>query len=83
MERIYTIPLREVFDVPKPRRANSAVRVVKEFLARHMKAKEVKIDGPLNEALWKNSREKPPRRIKVKAVKEEGAETVTASLVAE
>lgn len=81
MERIYTIPLRAVFEAPKPRRANKAVRVVKDFLARHMKAKDVRIDGSINEALWENSREKPPRRIKVKAVKEE--DKVTATLVEE
>jgi large subunit ribosomal protein L31e len=83
MERIYTIPLRQVFESPKPRRANKAVRVVRYFLAKHMKATDVKIDASINEAIWEHNREKPPRKIKVKAVKEDGEDTVTASLVEE
>jgi large subunit ribosomal protein L31e len=79
MERVYTIPLREVFKAPKPKRANKAVRVVKDYLMKHTKAKTVKLDASINDALWANSREKPPRKIKVKAVTEEGI--VTASLV--
>lgn len=80
-ERIYTIPLREVFNAPRTRRANKAVKVVRDYLVRHMKAKEVKLDASVNEVLWARSREKPPRRIRVKAVKED--DVVTASLVGE
>lgn len=81
MERIYTIPLREVFDAPRPRRANKAVKVIREYVAKHTKADEVKIDASLNEAVWEHSREKPPRKVKVKVVTEEGV--AVASLVEE
>ena len=81
MERIYTIPLREVFNAPRPRRANKAVRLIREYVAKHTKANEVKLDASLNEAVWEHSREKPPRKVKVKVVTEEGI--ATASLVEE
>ncbi len=81
MERIYTIPLREVFDAPRPRRANKAVKVIREYVAKHTKAETVKIDASLNEAVWEHSREKPPRKVKVKVVTEEGV--AVASLVEE
>lgn len=81
MERIYTIPLREVFDAPRPRRANKAVRLIRAYVAKHTKADEVKIDASLNEAVWEHSREKPPRKVKVKVVTEEGI--AVASLVEE
>jgi len=81
MERIYTIPLREVFNAPQPRRANKAVKVVRDFLAKHMKTDDVRLDASLNEALWERGREKPPRKVKVKAIKEE--DRVVASLVEE
>jgi len=81
MERTYTIPLREVYDAPRPRRANKAVKVIKDFLVRHMKTDNVKLDSSINEAIWERSREKPPRKIKVKVVKEE--DVAVASLVEE
>ena len=76
LEREYTIPLRKEWGkVPRYKRANKAVKAVKEFLARHMKVsdrnlKNVKIDKYLNEELWFRGIRKPPAKIKVKATKE-------------
>ncbi|HSV42128.1 MAG TPA: 50S ribosomal protein L31e [Methanomassiliicoccales archaeon] len=68
---VYTIPLREVKTVPVNERANKAVKVVREYVMRHMKADEenVWIDTKVNEALWTRSIQKPPHTIKVKAVR--------------
>jgi large subunit ribosomal protein L31e len=77
MERIYTIPLREAFTAPRTRRASKAIKVVRGFLERHMKTKEVKLDESINEVLWECGREKPPRRITVKVVKEDDKATAT------
>ena len=71
MERTYTIPLREAFNAPRPRRANKAVKIVRNFLTRHTKAGTVKLDSSVNDAIWDRSREKPPRRIKVNVTVEE------------
>ena len=72
LERIYTIPLREAhLKAPRPKRANRAVKEIKKFLARHMKSEEEKvwIDNPVNEAIWARGIQKPPRRIRVKAIR--------------
>ena len=70
-ERVYTIPLRHVHIVtPRIRRAPRSVRDVRAFVARHMRAEEVSISNEVNELLWERSVNKPPRRIKVRAVKD-------------
>ena len=44
MERVYTIPLRNVKEVKRTIRAPRAIREIKIFLTKHMKASDVKID---------------------------------------
>jgi len=76
IEREYTIPLRrEWHKVPRYKRANKAVKAVKEFLAQHMKIRDrdlrkIKLDKYVNEELWFRGIKNPPAKIKVKAVKE-------------
>ena len=74
LERNYIIPLRRAWqNVPRYKRANKAVKTVREFLARHMKVrddiKSVKLSKFLNQAVWKRSIKKPPAKIEVKAIK--------------
>ena len=75
-EREYIIPLRcEWKKVPRYKRANKAIKAIKEFLVQHMKIrdrdlKKVKVDRFLNEAVWFRGIKKPPQKIKVKVVKE-------------
>jgi large subunit ribosomal protein L31e len=72
LERIYTVPLRNAYmTAPRPKRANRAIKEIKIFLARHMKSEEDKVwlDNPVNEAIWARGIQKPPRRIRVKAVR--------------
>ncbi len=70
-ERIYNIPLRDVKGVPRTRRANYAIKIVRSFVARHMKVPEenVWIDNRVNEEIWKRGIEKPPSKITVKVIK--------------
>lgn len=70
-ERMYTIPLRVVKRVPRTKRAPRAVKEVRSFISKHMKTpqEDVWIDPPLSEAIWKRGIQKPPSRIKVKAIK--------------
>ena len=80
-ERIYTIPLGAVYNKkPIYKRSQKAVSEVKSFVSRHMKSENVKIDGQLNAALWASGSKRPPRKIQVKAVKQEDG-TVFVSLV--
>ena len=75
LEREYIVPLRKGWlKVPKYKRANKAVKTLKEFIARHMKIydsdlRKVKIDIVLNNELRFRGMKKPPAKIKVKAIK--------------
>ena len=70
-ERIYTIPLRREFiKVPRVKKANRAVKAVKTYISKHMKAEHVIISQELNEKIWERGIHKPPAKIKVKAVME-------------
>jgi len=75
LERTYIIPLRrEWLKVPEYKRANKAVKAVKEFLVRHMKVydrdlKKIKVDILLNNEIRFRGMKKPPTKIKVKAKK--------------
>ncbi|MBW3013335.1 60S ribosomal protein L31 [Candidatus Woesearchaeota archaeon] len=72
LERTYNIPLRKEFQkVPSYKKTKRAVKTVREFLLKHMKADEVKLGPELNKRLWANSIKNPPHHIKVTAVKEE------------
>ena len=75
LEREYVVPLkRGVLNVPRYRRAKKAVRILKEFMVKHMKVRDrdlrkVKIDMYLNNELWFKGIKKPANKIKVKAKK--------------
>lgn len=76
-EKIYTIPLRHVWVVtPRGKRAPRAVRDVRDFVARHMKAEEVAISNEVNAAVWARSINKPPRKITVRAVKDKEGKVI-------
>ncbi|MCK4996789.1 50S ribosomal protein L31e [Candidatus Pacearchaeota archaeon] len=78
LEREYIVPLkRGVLNVPHYRRAKKAVKVLKQFLAQHMKVRDrdlrkIKVDINLNNELWYRGIKKPASKIKVKAKKIDG-----------
>ncbi|HEV8359168.1 MAG TPA: 50S ribosomal protein L31e [Candidatus Thermoplasmatota archaeon] len=71
VEKLFTIPLRVVKGVPRTHRAERAITAVKQYIARHMKADQAKVwlDNPLNEAIWARGMQKPPSKVRVKAIK--------------
>jgi large subunit ribosomal protein L31e len=87
-ERIYTIPLRRAWIAPRKKRTPRAMRLIRSYIQRHMKVEpEVKgeeeeegrlvISNEVNERLWSRGIEKPPRNIRVRAVKDkEGVVTL-------
>ena len=77
VERVYVIPLRDAYRAPRKKRAKVAIRIIREFVKRHLKVEEVKIGNDVNEYVWSHSIEKPPRRVKVKVVKEEDVAEVS------
>lgn len=70
IERIYVIPLKKV-RYKSSSAADSAIKVVRGFLTRHMKVEEDKvwIDDSLNNAIWAHGKYWVPSKIRVKAVK--------------
>jgi large subunit ribosomal protein L31e len=74
LERIYMIPLGDAYEYTRKRRVPRAVKLLRQFVSRHMKAElgDVSISNALNSVLWERSIQKPPRRVKVRVVKKEG-----------
>lgn len=77
--RVYTINLGKAWITPQHKRTDRVVNMIREFAEKHMKSNEVKLDQDLNRQLWSRGKTNPPRKVRVKMVKEEGG-TVTVSL---
>ncbi|MCD6381745.1 MAG: 50S ribosomal protein L31e [Candidatus Aenigmarchaeota archaeon] len=69
--KVFTAPLRKAFKKTRKKRVPYAIKILKEFVRRHMKVKEgeVKIGTHLNEKMWERGIEKPPRRVRIYVVK--------------
>ena len=84
LERVYTIPLRNVKNVKRTIRAPRAIREVRNFLMKHMKVEDVVIDSSINEKIWERGIQKIPSKIKVKATLiEEDDERYVEAVLAE
>jgi large subunit ribosomal protein L31e len=70
-ERIMNIPLKVTKSVPRTKRAEKAVAEARDYVAKHMKTKpeDIWMDQKVNEALWSRGMQKPPSKVRVKAVK--------------
>jgi large subunit ribosomal protein L31e len=77
--RVYTINLGRAWITPEHKRTDRVVNMIREFAEKHMKSNEIKLDQDLNRQLWSRGKTNPPRKVRVKMVKEEGG-TVTVSL---
>lgn len=78
LERIYTIPLRRAKHGTRSKRANRAVRDVRDFLTRHMKSENIWIAGEVNESLWSRGKFTIPSKIRVRATRfDDGVVEVT------
>ncbi len=71
LTRTYVVPLGIAFEAPPYRRAKVAIRMIKEFTKRHMKATEVSIEEDVNEAIWARGIRHPPRRIRLEMERDE------------
>ncbi|MDG6257334.1 MAG: 50S ribosomal protein L31e [Methanomicrobiaceae archaeon] len=81
-EQIYVIPLRDAKRAPRWKRSHKAVKDIRAFLVKHMKSEDVKLDRSINEKVWDRGSEKPPRKIRVRAMKFEDGQ-VQAELAEE
>lgn len=75
LERTYVIPIkRKLRHIQDYKKARKAVKIVLEFIAKHMRVEDrdvrkVKMDKLLNHELWFRGMKSPPNKIKVKTKK--------------
>jgi large subunit ribosomal protein L31e len=76
--RVYAINLGKAWITPQHKRTDRVVNMIREFAEKHMKSSEVKLDQDLNRQIWSRGKTNPPRKVRVKMVKDEdGAVTVS------
>ena len=81
-ERVITVPLRDAKSAPAQERADRAMRLVRQHLAKHFKVDEgdVRLDPAVNETVWEGGRQTPPRKLRLRAARfdEDGEPIVEA-----
>jgi large subunit ribosomal protein L31e len=81
--RIYTVNLAKAWDTPKYRRTDRVINIIKEFTQRHMQTNKVKIDQDLNRHIWSRGKKNPPRKIRLRMIKEDDDTVVVSSYIEE
>jgi large subunit ribosomal protein L31e len=79
LTRVYTINLGRAWLTPEHKRTDRVVNMIREFATKHMKSDEVKLEQDLNRQIWARGKTNPPRKVRVKMVKDEDG-VVTVSL---
>ncbi len=67
-EKIYVINLSRLYWTGRRRRAPRAIKKIREFIKRHVKAEQIVIDESVNEYIFSRAYDKPPRRIAVRVI---------------
>lgn len=75
-EKFYSLNLRKIWSSPREKRTPRAVRFLRDYVARHMKTDEVAISEEANSMLWQRGISKPPRKIRVRAVKDKDGKVI-------
>jgi large subunit ribosomal protein L31e len=74
-EKIFTINLRKLtLKAPKWEKSKKSVALIRNFLKRHMKTDEIKLDKSITEEIWKRGSQRPPAKIRIKAYETEEGE---------
>jgi large subunit ribosomal protein L31e len=76
--RIYTINFGKAWLTPKHRRTDRVVNMIKEFATKHMKSSQIKIDQDLNRYIWQKGKTNPPRKVRVRLVKDEDDQVIVS-----
>ena len=81
-ERVVTVPLRDVRKVAVQKRADRAMKLIREHLAQHFNVdgEDVRLDPSVNEKVWERGRQNPPSKLRVRAARfvEDGEAIVEA-----
>lgn len=76
--RIYTINFSKAWLTPKHKRTDRVVNMIKEFAIKHMKSPHIKIDQELNRYIWEKGKTNPPRKVRVRIVKDEDDQVIVS-----
>lgn len=83
-ERVFTINIRRaIIKTPRWKNSNKAISVIREHLKQHMKTDNIRIGKTINERIWSRGDQKPPGKIKIKAIKtqdDDGNDIVKAEM---
>jgi len=79
LTRVYTINLGRAWLTPQYKRTDRVINMIREFATKHMKSDEIKLEQDLNRQIWSRGKTNPPRKVRVKMVKDEDG-VVTISL---
>lgn len=75
-EKFYDLNLRRIWNSPREKRTPRAVRFLRDYVARRMKTDDVSLSEDANHMLWKRGTSKPPRKIRVRAVKDKEGKVI-------
>ena len=78
LARIYTINFSKAWLTPKHKRTDRVVNMIKEFAIKHMKSSQIKIDQELNRFIWERGKTNPPRKVRVRIVKDEDDQVIVS-----
>src|SRR3954468_8062501 len=76
--RIYTINFSKAWLTPKHKRTDRVVNMIKEFAIKHLKSSQIKIDQDLNRYIWQKGKTNPPRKVRVRIVKDEDDQVIVS-----
>jgi len=82
LTRVYTINLGRAWLTPMHKRTDRVINMIREFAQKHMKSDDIKLEQDLNRQIWSRGKTHPPRKVRVKMVKDEDG-VVTVSLYEE
>ena len=75
-EKFYDLNLRRIRTAPREKRTPRAVRYVRQYAAQRMKTDQVSLSEETNNLLWTRGISKPPRKIRIRVVKDKDGKVI-------
>src|SRR5467141_326174 len=75
-EKFYDLNLRRIWTAPREKRTPRAVRYVRQYAAQRMKTDNVSLSEEKNSLLWNRGISKPPRKIRIRVVKDKEGKVI-------
>src|SRR5712664_3478321 len=75
-EKFYDLNLRRIWTAPREKRTPRAVRYIRQYAAQRMKTDNVSLSEGINSLLWTRGISKPPRKIRIRVVKDKEGKVI-------